>query len=109
MAEEKTTATASAIVWNEKERKFETADREAYLEYKVRGDGGKVMDITHTYVPPSKRGSGVAGRLCAAAFSHALNRSMSVIPTCSYASGTYLPQNPNWNSILFQEGVKSRL
>ncbi|KAL2232380.1 UNVERIFIED_CONTAM: hypothetical protein Sindi_1418000 [Sesamum indicum] len=76
------------IVWNEKEMKFETGDKKAYLEYELRGDdGGKlVMDITHTYVPPSKRGQGLAAHLCVAAFFHAQNHSFSVIPTCSYVS-----------------------
>ncbi|XP_047953025.1 acetyltransferase At1g77540-like [Salvia hispanica] len=79
MAEEKNT-----IVWNEAQRKFETVDKKAYIEYEVRGS--KVIDITHTYVPPSKRGLGLAADLCAAAFTHAQNHSLSVIPTCSYVS-----------------------
>ncbi|KAL0438100.1 UNVERIFIED_CONTAM: Acetyltransferase [Sesamum latifolium] len=95
------------IVWNEKEKKFETADKKAYLEYELRGDdGGKlVMDITHTYVPPTKRGLGLAAHLCVAAFSHAQNHSFSVIPTCSYVSDTFLPRNPTWNAILYKEDV----
>ncbi|XP_051139309.1 acetyltransferase At1g77540-like [Andrographis paniculata] len=91
------------IVWNEKDRKFETEDKEAYLEYEMRGDGGKVMDITHTYVPPSKRGLGLAAHLCVAAFTHARNHSCSVVPTCSYVSDTFLPRNPDWNSIVHKE------
>lgn len=74
------------IVWNEKDKKFETIDKVAYLEYEVRG---KVIDITHTYVPPSKRGLGLAAHLCVAAFSHAQNHSLSVIPTCSYVSVSF--------------------
>ncbi|KAI3464516.1 hypothetical protein Pfo_021179 [Paulownia fortunei] len=105
MAEEK-----NKIVWNEKERKFETEDKKAYLEYEVRvAGGGKVMDITHTYVPPSKRGLGLASHLCVAAFSHAQNHSLSIIPTCSYVSDTFLPRNPTWNSILYKEDVKSNM
>ncbi|KAK4429647.1 Acetyltransferase [Sesamum alatum] len=102
MAEEK-----NKIVWNEKEKKFETVDKKAYLEYELRGDGGggRVMDITHTYVPPSKRGQGLAALLCVAAFSHAQNHSFSVIPTCSYVSDTFLPRNPTWNSILYKDDV----
>ncbi|KAK6132303.1 hypothetical protein DH2020_033927 [Rehmannia glutinosa] len=103
MADEK-----NKIVWNEKGKKFETEDKKAYLEYELRSNGGvKVMDITHTYVPPSKRGLGLAAHLCVAAFSHAQNHSLSVIPTCSYVSDTFLPRNPTWNSILYKEDVKS--
>lgn len=73
------------IVWNEKDHKFETEDKEAYLQYQLR-NGGKVMDIVHTYVPSSKRGLGLASHLCVAAFIHAQSNSLSVIPTCSYVS-----------------------
>ncbi|KAI5653311.1 hypothetical protein M9H77_30498 [Catharanthus roseus] len=76
------------IVWNEKENKFETEDKEAYLQYELI-NGGKVMDITHTFVPPSKRGLGIASHLCFSAFSHAQANSLSVIPTCSYVSVSF--------------------
>lgn len=73
------------IVWNEKQRRFETEDKEAYIEYVLVNDG-KVMGILHTYVPRSKRGLGMASHLCVAAFDHAKSHSMSIIPTCSYVS-----------------------
>ncbi|KAL3840013.1 hypothetical protein ACJIZ3_024604 [Penstemon smallii] len=109
MAEEE----KNKIVWNEKERKFETEDKEAYIEYEeeVRR-GGKViiMDLTHTYVPPTKRGLGLASQLCVAAFTHAQTHSLSIIPTCSYVSDTFVPRNPNWNSVLYkEEDVKSNM
>lgn len=97
----------NVIVWNEREGRFETEDKKAYLEYSLRG--GTVMDITHTYVPPSKRGLGLAADLCAAAFSHAQSHSLSVIPTCSYVSDTFLPRNQNWNSVVHKEDVKSSM
>ncbi|KAK4350667.1 hypothetical protein RND71_029980 [Anisodus tanguticus] len=99
---------APKIVWSEREGRFETEDKEAYLEYEVR-DGGKVMDIVHTYVPPSKRGLGLASHLCVAAFSNAQSHSLSVIPTCSYVSDTFLPRNPSWNSILHKQHLKSHI
>ncbi|GMN40281.1 hypothetical protein TIFTF001_009515 [Ficus carica] len=73
------------IEWNEGKRRFETEDKKAYLEYSLRDDG-KVMDLVHTYVPPSKRGLGLASHLCVAAFNHAKSHSLSVIPSCSYIS-----------------------
>lgn len=73
------------IVWNESGRRFETEDKEAYIQYVLREDG-KVMDLVHTYVPSSKRGLGMASHLCVAAFNHAKSHSISVIPTCSYVS-----------------------
>ncbi|XP_039156082.1 acetyltransferase At1g77540-like [Eucalyptus grandis] len=73
------------MVWNQPQQRFETEDKKAYLRYALR-DGGRVMDIVHTFVPPSKRGLGLASHLCVSAFRHAKTNSMSVVPTCSYVS-----------------------
>ncbi|GLT49830.1 hypothetical protein SLA2020_233600 [Shorea laevis] len=96
------------IVWNETHRRFETEDRKAYLEYVLRNDG-RVMDMVHTFVPSSKRGMGLASQLCVAAFNHAKSHSLSVIPTCSYVSDTFLTRNPSWNSLLHSEEHRSNI
>ncbi|KAM3683114.1 hypothetical protein ACB098_12G121800 [Castanea mollissima] len=96
------------ILWNETQHRFETEDKKAYIEYVMR-DNGKVMDIVHTFVPSSKRGLGLASHLCVAAFNHAKSHSLSVIPTCSYVSDTFLPKNPTWNSLLYSEDLKSNI
>ncbi|RVX22652.1 Acetyltransferase [Vitis vinifera] len=77
------------VLWNETQHRFETEDKKAYLEYVLR-DGGKVMDILHTFVPSSKRGLGLASHLCVAAFNHAKSHSLSVFPSCSYVSNCLL-------------------
>ncbi|XP_057504542.1 acetyltransferase At1g77540 isoform X1 [Actinidia eriantha] len=99
---------AQKIVWNEKQKRFETDDREAYAQYVVR-DGGKVMDIVHTFVPPSKRGLGLASHICVSAFFHAQSHSMSVIPSCSYVSDTFLPRNASWKSVVHSDYLKSSI
>jgi len=104
----RTEAVKTEIVWNERQKRFETKDKEAYLQYQLR-DGGKVMDVVHTFVPSSKRGLGLASHLCVSAFTHAKSHSLSVIPTCSYVSDTFLPRNPSWNSALYSEGHKSNI
>ncbi|KAF7816850.1 acetyltransferase [Senna tora] len=96
------------IVWNEGRKRFETEDKKAYIEYVLRNDG-RVMDLIHTFVPSSKRGLGLASHLCVAAFQHAKSHSLSVIPTCSYVSDTFVPRNPSWNSVLYTEGGKSNM
>ncbi|XAR62805.1 hypothetical protein NMG60_11017686 [Bertholletia excelsa] len=96
------------IVWNERQQRFETEDKKAYLQYVERG-GGKVMDMVHTFVPPSKRGLGLASHLCVSAFTHAKSHAMSVIPTCSYVSDTFLPRNPSWKSVVQSEDLKSNI
>ncbi|ERN08609.1 hypothetical protein AMTR_s00017p00173900 [Amborella trichopoda] len=89
----------SKIVWNEAEKRFESEDKKAFIQYHLR-NSGKVMDIVHTYVPSSKRGQGLASHLCISAFNHAKLHSMSVIPTCSYVSETFLVRNPSWNTVV---------
>ncbi|KAL6984297.1 hypothetical protein U1Q18_017676 [Sarracenia purpurea var. burkii] len=96
------------IVWNERQQRFETEDKEAYAQCVLR-DGGKSMDIVHTFVPSTKRGLGLASHLCVSAFSHAKSHSMSVIPTCSYVSDTFLPRNPSWNSVVHSDHLKSNI
>ncbi|XP_071690433.1 acetyltransferase At1g77540 [Rutidosis leptorrhynchoides] len=96
------------IVLNEKQKKFETEDKKAYLECELI-NGGKVMDIIHTFVPSSKRGLGLASHLSVAAFNYAQSNSLSVIPTCSYISETFLPKNPAWKSLLYSEDLKSSM
>ncbi|CAL5384917.1 hypothetical protein ACSBR2_001387 [Camellia fascicularis] len=96
------------IVWNERQQRFETEDKKAYIQYQLR-DGGKVMDILHTFVPSSKRGLGLASHLCVSAFTHAHSHSMSVLPTCTYVSDTFLPRNPSWKSVLHSDDLKSNI
>ena len=106
-------AAEDSIVWREAARKFETQDGEAFLEYRLvvqprtsSGRGGAspaAMDMVHTYVPGSKRGRGLAARLCEAAFAHARSHGMRVIPTCSYISVTSSTLNspvPDAKSVL---------
>ncbi|EOY16311.1 Acyl-CoA N-acyltransferases (NAT) superfamily protein isoform 1 [Theobroma cacao] len=99
---------APKIAWNETQRRFETEDKKAYVEYVLRQDG-KVMDIVHSFVPSSKRGMGLASHLCVAAFNHAKSHSLSIIPSCSYVSDTFLPRNPSWNTLLYSEDLKSNI
>ncbi|GLJ12008.1 hypothetical protein SUGI_0181910 [Cryptomeria japonica] len=104
------------IVWNQTCNRFESEDRKAFLEYEereVEGNGGegkskvKVMDITHTFVPTSMRGMGMAQHLCNAAFRHAQLNSLSIIPSCSYVSETFLPRNPDMKAIVNPQYLKS--
>jgi len=66
---------------------------EAYLEYVVETS---ICDMVHTYVPLEQRGRGIARRLAEAAFRFAEEEGMSVRPTCSYISDTFLPRHPKY-------------
>jgi predicted GNAT family acetyltransferase len=54
------------------------------LDYRL-ADG--VMTITHTSVPSSVGGRGVAGAMTRAALEHARKAGWKVVPACSYAIG----------------------
>ena len=55
----------------------------AYLEYL---DRGKTLVMTHTFVPPSLRGKGLAGQLTRSALDFARREGKSVDPQCSYVA-----------------------
>ncbi|CAI5503647.1 unnamed protein product [Closterium sp. Naga37s-1] len=59
-----------------------------------------VMDITHTYVPPSRRGEGLAARLCEAACEYAKENGLYVRPTCSYVEETFMKRHPSCRDLL---------
>ena len=64
---------------------------QAVLEYSLTADG--VMDLTHTFCPPSARGKGMAAKLADAAFAWARDHGVaSVRPSCSYIRDSYLPK-----------------
>ena len=65
------------------------ADR-AVLDYTLAGPG---MTITHTFVPPTLRGRGIAEALMKAAVAFARGRNLTIDPQCSYAA-RYLERHP---------------
>jgi predicted GNAT family acetyltransferase len=64
----------------------------AYLEYEERG---KTLIFTHTYVPPSLRGKGLAGKLTVRALDFARKEGKTVDPQCSYVSA-WLDSHPDF-------------
>jgi Predicted acetyltransferase len=60
---------------------IELPDGTAVLEY-VPGNGHII--ITHTFVPDSLRGGGIAGQLAKAAFEYVKSESLKIVPQCSY-------------------------
>lgn len=68
----------------------------ANLDYEM-ADG--VMHITHTRVPESIGGRGIAGKLVEAAFRHARQEGWKVRPLCSYAEG-WVRRHPEYADLL---------
>ena len=58
------------------------AGEEAELAYTMAGP--KLIDLQHTYVPPSGRGKGIAEALAEAAFAYARERGYRVVPSCPF-------------------------
>lgn len=53
------------------------------LEYHRENDA---IVFTHTYVPPTLRGGGVAARLVAAGVAFARAEGLRIVPACSYVA-----------------------
>lgn len=60
---------------------------------------GKVMMLTHTGVPHSLRGRGIAAALVRAALDHARAHGLKVRPDCSYAEA-YMQRHPETLDLL---------
>ena len=68
----------------------------ANLDYEM-ADG--IMHITHTHVPESIGGRGIAGKLVEAAFHHARVEGWKVRPLCSYADA-WVKRNAGYADLL---------
>lgn len=63
---------------------------------------GKNFVITHVGVHPELRGQGVAGRLVEVSLEYAREKSLRVIPMCSYAAA-YMRRHPEYAELMNQE------
>ena len=83
---------------NESARRFEAVvdGQLARADYRLEGD---VMRIFHTEVPFAFEGRGIAARLVAAAFEHALEKGLRVLPACSYVRD-YMRRHPETRALL---------
>lgn len=71
-------------------------DHQAELEYEL---DGRSMVITHTRVPDAISGRGIAGELARAAFEHARERSLEVVPQCAYVAA-WVQRHPEYAPLL---------
>lgn len=76
---------------------IEYENDEAVLAYTAVND---IMEIHHLFVPEIQQGKGVADMLCEAAFRHAKNSGIKIIPACSYIKDTFLKKHPEWENIV---------
>ncbi len=72
----------------------------AYLEYEM---GGGLITFTHTFVPETLRGRGLAGQLVEAGLEAARARDLKVVPQCPMVAG-YMNKHPATQEMLADEG-----
>jgi len=88
------------IIHNEAENRFETwiDDQLSKLDYMQDGD---IIVMTHVGVNPEHRGQGVAGKLTQVGLEYAKEKSLRVIPMCSYVAA-YIRRNPQYADLMKQ-------
>ena len=96
-------------VRHEREHKRFCVALEGYEACLMYRQSGKEIDLYHTYVPEVFRGRGMAEKLCKAAFEYAKAERLTVIPSCSYISGTYLKRHPEYESLTKQSRTSNPL
>ena len=81
------------------ERRFFAQFEDGDAELVYTEPAPKTMDIQHTYVPESGRGHGVAEALVMAAFDHAREHDVRVVPTCPFVR-RWLSGHPGLESLV---------
>lgn len=82
------------ITHNPAENRFEVFINGVLSKLDYIEDGDTIV-MTHVGVHPEHRGGGVAGRITQAALEYAKERSLRVIPMCSYVAA-YIRRNPHY-------------
>ncbi|HSG44420.1 MAG TPA: GNAT family N-acetyltransferase [Anaerolineales bacterium] len=68
-------------------------------------EDGNTIVMTHVGVHPAHRGQGVAGKVTQVALEYAKEKSLRVIPMCSYV-GAYIRRNPEYIGLTKQHAVE---
>ena len=76
---------------------FDLGDATAVVDYERIGEG--VVALTHTGVPESHSGQGIAAELTEAVLEDLRQRGLKVVPLCSY-SKIYIARHPQWYDLL---------
>lgn len=89
------------VTHNEAEHRFETW-LDGYLSKLDYIQDGKNFVITHVGVHPELRGQGVAGKIVQVSLEYARERSLRVVPMCSYAAA-YIRRHPEYAELTRQQ------
>lgn len=89
------------VAHNPDQNRFEVRIGE-YLSKLDYIQDGKNFVITHVGVHPELRGQGLAGRIVEASLAYAKEKSLRVIPMCSYAAA-FMRRHPEYMELTNQE------
>ena len=89
------------VTHNPAENRFETWI-DGYLSKLDYIQDGKNFVITHVGVHPELRGQGVAGKIVQVSLEYAKEKSLRVIPMCSYAAA-YIRRHREYAELMDQE------
>ena len=91
-------ATDVEVVNNPERHRFETRvdGNLAQVGYRVQGD---VITFTHTEVPESLSGRGIANQLAETALTFARDNGMQVVPLCPFIA-TYIKRHPEYQPLV---------
>lgn len=86
------------LVNNQDENQFEVTlnGDVAFIEYVLRDNK---IHLTHTEVPESLQGKGIASALVEKTLHHIKNEQLVLIPSCSFVAH-YINNHPEWHSLL---------
>ena len=90
----------SEIIHNPSEKRFEIwiDSKLSKLDYI---EDGKNFVITHVGVQPELRGQGLAGKIVEVGLEYAKEKSLRVVPMCSYAAA-YIRRHPEYAELTRQ-------
>jgi len=88
------------VTQNEAEQRFETWI-DGYLSKLDYIQDGKNFVITHVGVSPELRGQGIAGRIVQVGLEYAKEKSLRVVPMCSYAAA-FIRKHPEYAELTRQ-------
>ena len=78
----------------------ENGERSAEITFADRDEN--VIEVDHTFVDPSLRGQGVAGKLLNKVVEYARDTNKKIIPVCSYAQAKML-RNKEYEDVLAEQ------
>lgn len=66
---------------------------------RYREVAGRILDLNHTFVPPTLRGGGIASQLTERALRYAREHGYRVIPSCPFVAA-FIERHPEYRDLL---------